>query len=65
MSVIFVFSTVLILSLEGVLKGETVSTLIGTLAGYIFSEFGKRPSVQNQKPTVVDTPQEKPQVKTE
>jgi len=40
-SVIFVFPTILILSLEQVLKGETAGTLIGTLAGYLFSEFGK------------------------
>lgn len=43
-SVIFVFPTILILSLEGVLKGETAGTLIGTLAGYLFSEFGKSKS---------------------
>lgn len=40
-SVIFVFPTILILGLEGVIKGETAATLIGALAGYLFSEFGK------------------------
>lgn len=49
-SVIFVFPTILILSLEGVLKGETAGTLIGTLAGYLFSEFGKNKGTQTQKP---------------
>lgn len=40
-SVIFVFPTILILSLESVLKGETAATLIGALAGYLFAEFGR------------------------
>jgi hypothetical protein len=42
LSLVLVFPTILILSLEGVLKGETSGTLIGALAGYLFSEFGRR-----------------------
>jgi uncharacterized membrane protein len=44
LSIIFVFSSILILALEGVLKGEVTGTLIGALAGYLFAEFGKKPS---------------------
>ena len=54
-SVIFVFPTILILSLESVLKGETAATLIGALAGYLFSEFGK-----NRGTTVQAVPQGAP-----
>lgn len=45
-SIIFVFPTILILSLENVLKGETAATLIGALAGYLFAEFGRPKTVQ-------------------
>jgi hypothetical protein len=55
-SVIFVFPTVLILSLEGVLKGETAGTLIGTLAGYLFSEFGKNRASTTPKPAASIAP---------
>jgi hypothetical protein len=55
-SVIFVFPTILILSLEGVLKGETAGTLIGTLAGYLFSEFGKNRSSTAPVPKKDSTP---------
>jgi hypothetical protein len=51
LAIIFVFPTILVLGLEGVIKGETASTLIGTLAGYLFAEFGKRrPTQQNPDP---------------
>lgn len=53
LAIIFVFPTILILGLEGVIKGETASTLIGTLAGYLFSEFGKRRPSTN---TTSETP---------
>ena len=52
LSISFVFPTILILSLEGILKGETAGTLIGALAGYLFSEFGKsrsRPVLSEDK----------------
>jgi hypothetical protein len=56
-SVIFVFPAVLILSLEGVLKGETAGTLIGNLAGYLFSEFGRtKASTVSTKNPVAPTP---------
>ena len=41
LTVILVLPVVLILALEGVLKGETVATLIGAVVGYILSGIGK------------------------
>jgi hypothetical protein len=39
------------MSLESVISGETSGTLIGALAGYLFSEFGKQKNVQNSVAT--------------
>ncbi len=33
----FLIPSIIILSIEGILKGETVATLIGGLAGYVLS----------------------------
>ena len=33
----FLIPTIIILSIEGILKGETVGTLLGGLAGYVLS----------------------------
>lgn len=41
LTVILVLPVVLILALEGILKGETVATLIGAVVGYILSGIGK------------------------
>jgi hypothetical protein len=41
-SLTLVFPIILILALEGIIKGEVVSTLIGSLSGYLFSDFGKK-----------------------
>lgn len=49
LSIVFVFPTILILSLEGVLKSEVTGTLIGALAGYLFSEFGKKAPARNKE----------------
>jgi hypothetical protein len=47
LSIVFVFSSILILALEGILKGEVTGTLIGALAGYLFAEFGKKQPTQS------------------
>lgn len=41
LTVILVLPIILILSLEGILKGETVATLLGAVIGYILSGIGK------------------------
>jgi uncharacterized membrane protein len=48
LAIAFVFPIILILSLEGVLKSEVTGTLIGSLAGYLFSEFGKKSSTSSK-----------------
>lgn len=41
LTVTLVLPTILILSLEGVLNGQTTATLIGAVVGYILSGIGK------------------------
>ena len=41
LTVILVLPIILILSLEGILKGETVASLLGAVIGYILSGIGK------------------------
>jgi len=40
LSVTFVVPTILILALQGILKAETIGTLIGALIGYLLSGIG-------------------------
>ena len=41
LTVTLVLPIILILALEGILKGETVATLLGAIVGYILSGIGK------------------------
>jgi hypothetical protein len=41
LAVVFLFPSILILAVEDKLKPEAFATLLGTVLGYLLSEFGK------------------------
>ena len=41
-SIIIVFSLILVLGLEKILSTESIATLMGGLVGYLFAEFSKK-----------------------